>query len=81
MGESLSLSKEKILETLDKWSDVGVLIFDLTHKRTQRNYPAGTLKFVYDKKTDIIYIQGLSNQHLNYVGKLEDLLKEYDIVA
>jgi len=72
-SDTINLSREQILKILEFWSDVGVIIIDVTNN--EKIYPGGTLKYIYDKETDIINIKGLSNQDMNYIGTLSDFLK------
>ena len=69
----------EIKRILNKWNDVHVLPVNMSPIGRTVTYPAGTIKYIYDPDTDLIRLNGLSYQNLEFTGSLEILLKEYEI--
>ncbi len=74
---TVNLSREEVLKYLNLWSDIGVLPLVVT--RHDKKYGAGTLKFIYDKVTNVIHLKGLSNQDFTYKGTLDNFLNQYKV--
>lgn len=72
-----NLSREKILEVLELWGDTGILPLQVT--RHGEIYGAGTLKFIYDSKKNIINVKGLRYQNFEYTGSLDNFLNKYKL--
>lgn len=64
---------------LEFWSDVNVFPYNVSTLDGGITYKIGTIKFIYDETNDMIMVRGLKYQDFEWHGKLEELLKEYNI--